>query len=70
MKKIDNFNLQQLVVILAIPFTPAFAVNIAGKINTILFKKLPLRNEKVYYIKLLHYSKIFNLLRIVVLHHQ
>lgn len=39
MKKIDNFNLQQLVVILAIPFTPAFAVNIAAGLSAMSLKK-------------------------------
>ena len=39
MKKIDNFKLQQLVVILAIPFTPAFAVNIAAGLSDMSLKK-------------------------------
>lgn len=39
MKKIDSFKLQQLVVILAIPFTPAFAVNIAAGLSEMPFKK-------------------------------
>lgn len=39
MKKIDNFKFQQLVVILAIPFTPAFAVNIAAGLSKMSLKK-------------------------------
>lgn len=39
MKKIDTFKLQQLVVIIAIPFTPAFAVNIAAGLSDMSLKK-------------------------------
>ena len=39
MVKIDNFSLGQLVVLLAIPFTPAFLVNIAAGLSDIKPKK-------------------------------
>ena len=37
--KISNITLSQLVVLTAIPFTPAFAVNIAAGLSNISFKK-------------------------------
>lgn len=39
MKTVDKWTFQQLVVILAIPFTPAFAVNIAAGLSNINLKK-------------------------------
>ncbi len=39
MKAISNITLGQLVVLTAIPFTPAFAVNIAAGLSNISFKK-------------------------------
>lgn len=39
MKKIDNMSLANLVIILAIPFTPAFVINIAAALSKIDFKK-------------------------------
>lgn len=39
MKKIDKWKLKDIVVIIAIPFTPAFAINIAAGLSNINFKK-------------------------------
>ena len=39
MKSISNITLGQLVVLTAVPFTPAFAVNIAAGLSNISFKK-------------------------------
>lgn len=39
MNKVDKWSLQQIVIILAIPFTPAFAVNIAAGLSNIDRKK-------------------------------
>ena len=39
MKIIDNIKFEQLVILLAIPFTPAFAVNIAAGLSNMKYKK-------------------------------
>ncbi len=42
MKKIDKMNFSYLVLIIAIPFTPAFLVNIASALSQMSFKKFAL----------------------------
>ena len=39
MKKIDKISLSNLVLLIAIPFTPAFLINIASALSEIKFKK-------------------------------
>lgn len=39
MKKIDNMQLSSLVLLLSIPFTPAFLINIAASLSNMDFKK-------------------------------
>lgn len=39
MKRIDNIKLSSLVILIAIPFTPAFLINIASALSKIKFKK-------------------------------
>ncbi|MBE6156187.1 MAG: TVP38/TMEM64 family protein [Firmicutes bacterium] len=39
MKKLDKIKLSSLVILIAIPFTPAFAINIAASLSKIQFKK-------------------------------
>lgn len=39
MKKIDNINFSSLVLLVSIPFTPAFLVNIAASLSNMSFKK-------------------------------
>lgn len=39
MKKMDKINLSSLVILIAIPFTPAFGINIAAALSKIDFKK-------------------------------
>ncbi len=39
MQKIDNINLSFLVLLIAIPFTPAFLINIASSLSEMQFKK-------------------------------
>lgn len=50
MKLINNATSQQIVILLAIPFTPAFAINIAAGLSKISYKK---------YLIILLISKIF-----------
>jgi len=39
MKKIDNIKLSSLVLLVAVPFTPAFLINIAASLSNMNFKK-------------------------------
>lgn len=39
MKKIDKISLSNLVLLIAIPFTPAFLINIASALSEVKFKK-------------------------------
>ena len=39
MKKIDKISLSNLVLLIAIPFTPAFLINIAASLSEVKFKK-------------------------------
>ncbi len=39
MKRIDNLNISYLVLLIAIPFTPAFLINIAASLSDMNFKK-------------------------------
>lgn len=50
MKIMDNIKFEQLVILLAIPFTPAFAVNIAAGLSNMKYKK---------YLKALLIGKLF-----------
>lgn len=50
MKLVDNIKFEQLVMLLAIPFTPAFAINIAAGLSNIQYKK---------YLKALLIGKVF-----------